>query len=64
MVELTAGLTKVASGLAAVAIFIALLLIIFFIGSRARGKLQGPAAMIVFLGPAVLQAIDAAWPAS
>ena len=54
MVELTAGLTKVASGLAAVAIFIALLLIIFFIGSRARGKLQGPAAMIVFLGPAVL----------
>jgi len=54
VVELTAGLTKVASGLAAVAIFIALLLIIFFIGSRARGKLQGPAAMIVFLGPAVL----------
>jgi len=52
--ELTAGLAKIGTGLAAVAIFIALLLIIFFIGSRAKGKLQGPAAMIVFLGPAVL----------
>jgi alpha-glucoside transport system permease protein len=52
--ELTAGLVKVGTGLAAVAIFIALLLIIFFIGSRAKGKLQGPAAMIVFLGPAIL----------
>jgi alpha-glucoside transport system permease protein len=52
--ELTSGLAKIGTGLAAVAIFIALLLIIFFIGSRAKGKLQGPAAMIVFLGPAVL----------
>ncbi len=52
--ELTAGLTKVGTSLAAVAIFIGLLLIIFFIGARAKGKLQFPAAMIVFLGPAIL----------
>ena len=54
MDEVTTGLGKVATGLAAVAIFLGLLLIIFFIGARAKGKLQFPAAMIVFLGPAVL----------
>ena len=54
MEELTAGLVKIGTGLAAVAIFLGLLLIIFFIGARAKGKLQFPAAMIVFLGPAVL----------
>ena len=54
MEELTAGLAKIGTGLAAVAIFLGLLLIIFFIGARAKGKLQFPAAMIVFLGPAVL----------
>ena len=54
MPELTAGLAKIGTGLAAVAIFIALVLIVFFIGSRARGKLQSPAAIIVFLGPAIL----------
>jgi len=52
--EVTTGLGKVATGLAAVAIFLGLLLIIFFIGARAKGKLQFPAAMIVFLGPAIL----------
>jgi alpha-glucoside transport system permease protein len=52
--ELGAGLVKIGTGLAAVAIFLGLLLIIFFIGARAKGKLQFPAAMIVFLGPAVL----------
>jgi alpha-glucoside transport system permease protein len=52
--ELTAGLGKVGTGLAAVAIFLGLLLIIFFIGARAKGKLQFPAAMLVFLGPAVI----------
>ena len=51
MEEVTTGLAKVATGLAAVAIFLGLLLIIFFIGARAKGKLQFPAAMIVFLGP-------------
>ena len=54
MEDLTTGLGKVATGLAAVAIFLGLLLIIFFIGARAKGKLQFPAAMLVFLGPAVL----------
>ena len=54
MEHLTTGLGKVATGLAAVAIFLGLLLIIFFIGARAKGKLQFPAAMLVFLGPAVL----------
>ena len=54
MDELTAGLAKIATGLAAVAIFIGLLLIIFFIGARAKGRLQFPAAMVVFLGPAIL----------
>ena len=54
MDEVTTGLAKVATGLAAVAIFLGLLLIIFFIGARAKGRLQFPAAMIVFLGPAIL----------
>jgi alpha-glucoside transport system permease protein len=52
--EFTAGIAKVSTGLAAVAIFLGLLLIIFFVGARAKGKLQFPAAMIVFLGPAIL----------
>ena len=54
MEEVTSGLAKVGTGLAAVAIFLGLLLIVFFIGARAKGKLQFPAAMIVFLGPAIL----------
>jgi alpha-glucoside transport system permease protein len=49
-----AGLTKLGTGLAAVAIVIGLLLLIFFIGARAKGKAQGPVAILVFLGPAVL----------
>jgi alpha-glucoside transport system permease protein len=52
--ELTSGLGKIGTGLAAVAIFLGLLLIVFFIGARAKGKLQFPAAIIVFLGPAIL----------
>ncbi len=54
MEELTSGLAKVATGFAAIAIFLGLLLIVFFIFGRARGKLQFPAAIIVFLGPAIL----------
>jgi alpha-glucoside transport system permease protein len=52
--QITAGLLKVGTGLAAVAIVLGLLLIIFFIGARAKGRLQFPAAIIVFLGPAAL----------
>ncbi len=54
MEELTAGLSKIGNGLAAIAIFVALLLIIFFIGGRAKGRFQGIAAGLVFLGPAIL----------
>ncbi len=54
MEELTSGLGKIGTGLAAVAIFLGLLLIVFFIGARAKGKLQFPAAILVFLGPAVV----------
>jgi alpha-glucoside transport system permease protein len=52
--EFVAGLTKVGTGLAAVAIVIGLLLVIFFLGARAKGKAQGPVAILVFLGPAIL----------
>ena len=54
MEELTSGLGKIGTGLAAVAIFLGLLLIVFFIGARAKGKLQFPAAILVFLGPAII----------
>lgn len=54
MSEFFAGITKVGTGLAAIAIVFGLLLLIFFIGSRAKGKLQGPVAIVVFLGPALL----------
>jgi alpha-glucoside transport system permease protein len=52
--EFAAGLAKIGTGLAAVAIVLGLLLLIFFIGARAKGRLQGPVAIIVFLGPAIL----------
>ena len=54
MEELSAGLAKVGTGVAAVAIVLGLLLLIFFIGSRAKGRLQSPVAIVVFLGPAIL----------
>lgn len=54
MGELASGLVKIGTGLAAVAIVLGLLLLIFFIGARAKGRAQGPVAIIVFLGPAVL----------
>ena len=54
MSEFFAGITKVGTGLAAIAIVFGLLLLIFFIGSRAKGRLQGPVAIAVFLGPAIL----------
>lgn len=54
MEELTAGLAKVGTGIAAIAIVLGLLLLIFFIGARAKGRLQSPVAIVVFLGPAIL----------
>jgi alpha-glucoside transport system permease protein len=52
--EFTSGLSKIGTGVAAVAIVLGLLLLIFFIGARAKGKLQNPVAIAVFLGPAAL----------
>ena len=54
MSELFAGLTKVGTGLAAVAVVLGLLMLIFFLGARAKGRAQGPVAILVFLGPAIL----------
>jgi alpha-glucoside transport system permease protein len=52
--ELVSGLGKIGNALAAVAIVLAILLIVFFLASRAKGRAQGPIAGLVFLGPAVL----------
>ena len=54
MDELASGLGKIGTGLAAVAIFLGLLIIVFFVAARAKGKLQFPAAMLVFLAPAII----------
>ena len=54
MEELLDGLGKVGTALTAVAVVVALILLVFFLGARAKGKLQGPIAIIVFLGPAIL----------
>ena len=54
MEELVSGLGKIGNALAAVAIVLAILLIVFFLASRAKGRAQGPIAGLVFLGPAVL----------
>jgi len=52
--EFFAGATKLGTSLAAVAIVLGLLLLIFFLGARAKGRAQGPVAILVFLGPAIL----------
>jgi alpha-glucoside transport system permease protein len=52
--ELVAGLEKVGTALAAVAIVLGILLIVFFLAARAKGKAQGVLAGVVFLGPAVV----------
>ena len=54
MSEFFAGATKLGTSLAAVAIVLGLLLLIFFLGARAKGRAQGPVAILVFLGPAIL----------
>ena len=54
MEELAIGLPKIGTALAAVAVFFAVLLIVFFVAGRARGRFQSVLAGIVFLGPAVL----------
>jgi alpha-glucoside transport system permease protein len=46
--------SKLSSAFIAIAVFFALILIVFFIAGRIRGRLQGPVAGLVFLGPAIL----------
>jgi alpha-glucoside transport system permease protein len=52
--ELVDGLEKVGTALAAVAIVLGILLIVFFLAARSKGKAQGFLAGVVFLGPAVV----------
>jgi alpha-glucoside transport system permease protein len=48
------GLPKLANAGIAVLIFFAVLGIIFFLAGRLTGRIQGPVAGVIFLGPAVL----------
>lgn len=48
------AVSKFSQAAAALAVFFGLLLILFFIGARLRGRAQNPAAMIVMLGPAIV----------
>jgi alpha-glucoside transport system permease protein len=52
--EFVSGLEKVGTALAAVDIVLGILLIVFFLAARTKGKAQGFLAGLVFLGPAVL----------
>lgn len=54
MDEIMNGAAKLSTSLLAVGIFFGLILIVFMIGSRFRGKLQSPVALIIFLGPALV----------
>jgi alpha-glucoside transport system permease protein len=51
---LTDSLGKFADVAAAVAVFFAILLIIFFAAGRATGRLARPVTIVAFLGPAIL----------
>lgn len=46
--------SKLSSAFLAIAVFFALILIVFFIAGRIRGRLQTPLAGLIFLGPAVI----------
>ncbi len=48
------NLPKLGQMFGAIAIFLAVLAVIFFIAGRANGKMQRPVAIVVFLGPALL----------
>jgi alpha-glucoside transport system permease protein len=48
------NLPKLGQMFGAIAIFLAVLAVIFFIAGRANGKAQRPVAIVVFLGPALL----------
>ena len=48
------GIPKLGTAAAGVAVFFGLLLIVFFVLGRIRGRLANPVAMLAFLGPAVI----------
>jgi len=48
------NLPKLGQMFGAIAIFLAVLAVIFFIAGRANGKMQRPVAIVVFLGPALV----------
>ena len=48
------NLPKLGQMFGAIAIFLAVLAIIFFIAGRANGKKQRPIAIVIFLGPALI----------
>ena len=54
MEQLANGLPKLGTAFAAVAVFVAVLLIVFFVAGRARSRWQNPLAGVIFLGPAVV----------
>ncbi len=54
MEELLVGLEKLWSGFLGIAVFALLIVALFFVGSRFRGRLSHPAALLIFLGPAVI----------
>jgi alpha-glucoside transport system permease protein len=45
---------KLTLALSAILVFFGVILIVFFVAGRARGKFQNPLARLIFLGPAVL----------
>ena len=48
------GLGKVSNAAIAVVVFVAAILVIFFLAGRAKGRASRPLAILVFVGPAVL----------
>lgn len=60
----TDAIPKLGQMLLALAVFFSVLLLVFFLAARAKGKAQTPLAMLIFLGPAVaLLAIGLIMPA-
>jgi alpha-glucoside transport system permease protein len=52
--DILQGLPKLGTAAFAVLVFFALLLLLFFLAGRIRGRLQGPVAGVIFLGPAIV----------
>ena len=48
------GIPKLGTAAAGIAVFFAILLVVFFVLGRIRGRLSNPVAMLAFLGPAAI----------